>query len=249
MLGRCRGLPETPIGNSILAHVTNKYIVLVLSIWKQESTCKMIPSLGSLIPCPAAIFTPVHSLSIFWGVAPAPEPWQGQYLQFGRVVTLYPHRFLLFSEMKQHSPCMLWNHTVLKGDFSVGSLAKGMFSIRAGVEGVQFSREGEGESTGREANVVLIISVQLPHGKRHINNILYKLWQQHMLVCNAVQFSSKVRNPNLRWWDSTININKGNTIIHTIDFLFFPHEPCNSSWSQYHWCISDKDISHFFSSI
>lgn len=80
----------------------------------------------------------------------------------------------------------------------MGSLAEGIFCIRADVEGIQFSREREGESTGTDANAVLRISIQLPHRKRHINNILYKLLQQHMLICNTVQFRSKVHNPNLR---------------------------------------------------
>lgn len=68
---------------------------------------------------------------------------------------------------------------------------------RGGGHTVQ-QREGERESPGTEGNVVLRISVHLPHRKRHINNILYKLLQQHRLIGNTVQFRSKVHNPNLR---------------------------------------------------
>ena len=57
------------------------------------------------------------------------------------------------------------------------------------MEGVEFSRERERESIETDANVVLRISIQLPHRKRHINNILYKLLQQHMLICNTVHGS------------------------------------------------------------
>lgn len=54
-----------------------------------------------------------------------------------------PYGSPLFSEMSGVPLAFLCNHTVLKGDFSVGSLAKGIFSIRADVEGIQFSRERE----------------------------------------------------------------------------------------------------------
>lgn len=49
----------------------------------------------------------------------------------------------------------------------MGSLAKGMFCIRAGAEGTQFSRERERGITATDANVVLRISEQLPHRKGH----------------------------------------------------------------------------------
>lgn len=79
----------------------------------------------------------------------------------------------------------------------MGCLAKSMFCIRADVEGAQFSREGERDYRN-SANAVLRISIQLPHRKRHINNILYKLLQQHMLICSTVKFLSKAHNHNLR---------------------------------------------------
>lgn len=50
--------------------------------------------------------------------------------------------------------------------------------------------------------------VLLPHGQWHTSNILYKLIQQHMLICNTVQLKSKVHSLNLRWQNSTINIIK-----------------------------------------
>jgi len=50
----------------------------------------------------------------------------------------------------------LCSHTVLKGDFSVESLAEGMFSIRADVEGVQFSRERERESTQEQMRMLFL---------------------------------------------------------------------------------------------
>lgn len=86
---------------------------------------------------------------------------------------------------------------VSKEDFSVGSLAEGRFSIEL-LWSVTTAERGEIVRVGTSANVVLVISVQLPHIKGHTGNIVYKLLQQDMLVCNTVQFRSKVHNPKLR---------------------------------------------------
>lgn len=117
-----------------------------------------------------------------------PRPQRGQYLQFGRFVTL--HTGLLYSRSGVHL-AFLCNHTVLKGEFSVGSLAEGMFSIRAAAEGVQFSRERERESAREEMRMLFLISIRLPHRKRHVNNILYKLLQQH--TWSATLYSSELK--------------------------------------------------------
>lgn len=69
--------------------------------------------------------------------------------------------------------------------------------MRAEVQGTPFSRERAGERVmGTDANVVLGKSVRLPHGKRHINNILYKLLQQNMLICNTVSSDLKCTTPS-----------------------------------------------------
>lgn len=66
----------------------------------------------------------------------------------------------------------------------------------AEVQGTPFSRERAGERVmGTGADVVLRKSVRLPHRKRHINNILYKLLQQNMLICNSVSSDLKCTAP------------------------------------------------------
>lgn len=81
----------------------------------------------------------------------------------------------------------------------MGCLAEGMFCIGADVEGVQFSREGKRERLPEQCKCSSQnIDTTSTQKKRHINNILYKLLQQHMLVCSTVKFISKAHNHNLR---------------------------------------------------
>lgn len=82
----------------------------------------------------------------------------------------------------------------------MGCLAEGMFCIRADMEGVQFSREGKRKRLREqcECSSQNIDTASTQKKKRHVNNILYKLLQQHMLICSTVKFISKAHNHNLR---------------------------------------------------
>lgn len=110
-----------------------------LAFDNRRARARWYPLLGSRVPCPAAVFTPVLSWSIFWGVAPPPDLSRDSACNVGRlqcsmlVSSILRDTQVAFSLhlMKPHSS----HRRILSCEQSRGH------SVRAEVEGTQFSRE------------------------------------------------------------------------------------------------------------